>query len=120
MTLRRLFMTSLFCLLPAVAQAQTAQLAQAAPPPENQPASLRDQLMPTAEALKLLQAPAVSEASAARLSAGPQAYHGSGTGYMIAGAALFVAGLLVDGDAGTVLILAGAGIGAYGLYLHFR
>jgi hypothetical protein len=35
----------------------------------------------------------------------------------IVGGALFVAGLLVDGDGGTILILAGAGIGAYGLYL---
>lgn len=39
---------------------------------------------------------------------------------MIAGAALFVAGILTDGDAGAVLMLAGAGVGAYGVYLHFR
>jgi len=39
---------------------------------------------------------------------------------MIAGAALFVAGILTNGDAGAVLMLAGAGVGAYGVYLHFR
>jgi hypothetical protein len=37
---------------------------------------------------------------------------------MIVGGAALVAGLIVGDDAGTVLILAGAGIGGYGLYLH--
>jgi hypothetical protein len=36
---------------------------------------------------------------------------------VIVGAALFVAGLIADGDAGTIMLLAGAGIGGYGLYL---
>lgn len=45
---------------------------------------------------------------------------GQGFGLMIAGGALFVAGLLVGGSAGAVMDLAGAGIGAYGLYLYFR
>jgi hypothetical protein len=49
------------------------------------------------------------------------AARGGGVPYMVAGLALFVAGLIIDdNDAGTVLVLAGAGIGAYGLYLHFR
>jgi hypothetical protein len=37
---------------------------------------------------------------------------------MIVGGAALVTGLVVGDDAGTVLILAGAGIGGYGLYLH--
>lgn len=44
----------------------------------------------------------------------------SGVPYMIAGGALFLAGILIDNNASTVLELAGAGIGAYGLYLYFR
>jgi len=40
--------------------------------------------------------------------------------FMVAGAALFVAGIIAGGDAGAVLMLGGAGIGAYGVYLHFR
>jgi hypothetical protein len=48
------------------------------------------------------------------------ARRGQGFGLMIAGGALFVAGLLTGGSAGTVMDLAGAGIGAYGLYLYFR
>jgi hypothetical protein len=39
---------------------------------------------------------------------------------MITGGALLVAGLLVDGDASSILIISGAGIGAYGLYLHLQ
>jgi hypothetical protein len=37
---------------------------------------------------------------------------------MIVGGAALVAGLVVGDDAGSILILAGAGIGGYGLYLH--
>jgi hypothetical protein len=47
-------------------------------------------------------------------------HHGPGFGLMIAGGALFVAGLLTGGTAGTVMDLAGAGIGAYGLYVYFK
>ena len=44
-----------------------------------------------------------------------------GVALMIVGGALFIAGALVDdGDAGTVLMVAGAAIGAYGLYQYFR
>jgi hypothetical protein len=39
---------------------------------------------------------------------------------MIVGGAALVTGIVVGDDAGTVLILAGAGIGGYGLYLHLN
>ena len=39
---------------------------------------------------------------------------------MITGGALLLTGLLVDGDASSILIIAGAGIGGYGLYLHLQ
>ena len=39
---------------------------------------------------------------------------------MIVGGALIVTGLLVDDDASTILYLAGAGIGGYGLYLYLQ
>ena len=39
---------------------------------------------------------------------------------MITGGALLVAGLLVDGDASSILIISRAGIGAYGLFLHLQ
>jgi hypothetical protein len=39
---------------------------------------------------------------------------------MITGGALLLTGLLVDGDASSILILAGAGVGGYGLYLYLQ
>ena len=39
---------------------------------------------------------------------------------MIVGGAAIVAGILVGGDGGTVLILGGVGVGAYGFYLYQR
>lgn len=106
---------------PAALNAQTAPAAQA---------PLRDQLMPAGNAvLAITPAPVATAAEKAaedkiaeeKPNQPVMAARGSGVGYMIAGLALFVAGLIIDDDdAGTVLILAGAGIGAYGLYLHFR
>lgn len=39
---------------------------------------------------------------------------------MIVGGALIVTGLLVDDEASTILYLAGAGIGGWGLYLYLQ
>ena len=39
---------------------------------------------------------------------------------MIVGGAAIVAGILVGGSGGTVLILGGVGVGAYGFYLYQR
>jgi hypothetical protein len=41
-----------------------------------------------------------------------------GASLMIAGAAGIIAGALVGGSGGTLLILAGVGVGAYGFYLY--
>jgi hypothetical protein len=103
--------------LPTVGRAQSAEV------PSDKPTSMRDRLMPAPAAAALVApapATAAKETSETNVNQPAMASRGGGMGYMIAGAALFVAGILVDGDAGTVLVLAGAGIGAYGLYLHFR
>ena len=42
---------------------------------------------------------------------------GRGTALAIVGGALFSGGLVAGGDAGAIMVIAGAGIGAYGLYL---
>jgi hypothetical protein len=41
-----------------------------------------------------------------------------GATLMIIGGAAIVAGILVGGDGGTILILGGVGVGAYGVYLY--
>lgn len=54
----------------------------------------------------------------------PSVVQGRGTSrpvvLMIVGGALLVTGILVGDDAAPILILAGAGIGGYGLYLHLQ
>lgn len=42
------------------------------------------------------------------------------TALMIVGGAAFVAGALIDGDAGTLIMVGGAAIGLYGLYLYLN
>lgn len=42
----------------------------------------------------------------------------TGLTLMIVGGALFVGGLVIGDDGGTILAVAGLGIGAYGLYLY--
>lgn len=123
------FAATLFALLvaPAALSAQGAFQTAAAtadrPAVESPTPSLRDRLMP-AGSFVMVDAPApvvAGEKMGARKPIEPAiAGHRSGTPYMIAGAALFLAGILIDNSAGTVLELAGAGIGAYGLYLYFR
>lgn len=99
-------LTFALCMLPALARAQSTT-------------SLRDRLMPAPAAVALAaHAQPVSMKSNAIEPV--MISRGSGMGYMLAGAALFIAGLVVDGDAGTIMVLTGAGIGAYGLYVHFR
>lgn len=82
--------------------------------------TLRDQLMPAGAALTVT-APAPAEASAEKAVNQPAMQsRGASTAFMIVGGALLLAGLLIDNDAGTLVAVTGAAIGAYGLYLHFR
>lgn len=61
-----------------------------------------------------------AQLNAARSPAQPGVPRGRSIAFMIAGGALFIAGVIVDGDAGTVLMVSGALIGAWGVFLHFR
>jgi hypothetical protein len=102
----------------SAAQAQTAPLEPAADAPKP---TLQEQLMP--DATTTLMAPASAEATKAIESTNETSAmmpRGAGTGLIIAGGALFIAGLIIGGDAGTVLAVGGAALGAYGLYQYFR
>jgi hypothetical protein len=117
----RLF--TLFALILCTAPAAFAQEAPAttatAQSDEAKP-TLQQRLTP--ETTATLIAPAQADVSREEQPAQPALMQrrGSGTGLIIAGGALFVAGLLVGGDAGTVLAVTGAAIGAYGLYIYFQ
>lgn len=115
--MRRALLTFIFAFsAPALAHGQAVAAAQ---PAADRP-SLREQLIPANSAPIFTNAGVAEKKSDNAAISQPAVSRRSGVGYMIAGAALFVAGLLVDGDAGTFLAVAGAGIGAYGLYVHFR
>jgi hypothetical protein len=48
-----------------------------------------------------------------------RARNGRGVPLMVAGGILFVAGAIAGDDVGTILMLGGAGIGAFGAYVYF-
>ena len=95
-------------------------LAQEAASLDAQTPTLQQRLMPEAAIRLLAPAEAAVAAPEAELAQPAVAQRGAGTGLIVAGAALFVAGLIVGDDAGTLLAVGGAAIGAYGLYLYFR
>ena len=114
----------MFALLGLLLSAAPAAYAQEAAQPsdETHNTTLQQRLMPENAASLLAPAPLDLRENVANQPAQPvtMAASGSGVGLMIAGAALFVAGLIVGDDAGTVLAVTGAAIGAYGLYVYFR
>ena len=99
-----------------------AAFAQEALQPANDDAkpTLQQRLMPENAASLLAPAAVDLNATAETQPTAAMRPAGSGTGLMIAGAALFIAGLIVGGDAGTLVAVTGAAIGAYGLYQYFR
>ena len=56
----------------------------------------------------------------AKLQPNMPAMRGESIALMIAGGALFAAGIITGDGAGAALMLGGALVGAYGLYLHYR
>jgi hypothetical protein len=65
---------------------------------------------------------AAAAAGAVAVAAPPQARRslGQARAMMIVGGATFLAGALIGGDAGTIIMVAGAGIGLWGLYQYLR
>ena len=99
----------LFLLLPRLAPAQ---------------AGVYDKAMHAAATLQLAaQSPlANAQTRIANDLVAPRRFHSRAPGatLMIIGGAGILAGALVGGSGGTALILAGVGVGAYGLYLFTR
>jgi hypothetical protein len=114
--------SALFVLLLIVLPtALSAQEPNAAPSADENKPTLQQRLMPENAAKLLAPAPAVAETENKTETTQPMvAARGAGVGLMIAGGALFLAGLIIGGDAGTVVAVAGAAIGAYGLYQYFN
>ena len=92
--------------LPAALSAQETPL----PPAEDSKPTLQQRLMPENTAKLLAPAPATAVTEAETAQPLMMQGRGSGVGLMIAGGALFVAGLIVGNDAGTVLAVSLPGV----------
>src|SRR5262245_56417625 len=106
---------ALVLVMAGTASAQEAANAPAGP-------SLQDRLQPTPTRVELVprnQPVASAAAPNANRPAKPMAPSNQSVALMVAGGALFVAGVIAGGDVGGVLMLGGAVAGAYGVYLHF-
>lgn len=120
--MKRLTIALAFALaaLPGMLQAQSAPEPATSSQTAVEPRSLRDQLMPTGAAAAVTAPAAATETDALQPNQPVMQRRGSGVAMILAGAGLFIGGLLIGGDAGTAVAVAGAAIGAYGLYIHFQ
>lgn len=103
-------------LIPAAAQAQAAAPARSA---TLQPAALVSGV-PTLQASRVALRPIAAADRAEAPSPMVQGSPRRGKTLMIVGGAMFIAGAIIGDDAGTIVMLGGAGIGLYGLYLFVQ
>jgi hypothetical protein len=107
------------------ARAQRADIPNPEPAPHapaysERPAPLsvaaRGPMMHSATIAPKLEIDGLNEAS----MVAPRRPFGTSQTLMIVGGAAFLTGVIVGDDAGTVMMVAGAGVGLYGLYLYLR
>jgi hypothetical protein len=95
----------------------SAQLASTQPAPASPAAAV-------APRGPMLQAAAISPrlelSSEAEMAAAARRRFGTSQTLMIVGGATLLAGAIIGGDAGTIMMVGGAGIGIYGLYLYLH
>lgn len=83
---------------------------------ERAPAAAGEQAAPRIPMRRFAEAPVIAEEVAAPVM---QARNRRGIPLMAAGLGLLVAGAIIGGDTGTIVMVSGAAIGAYGMYLYF-
>jgi len=120
MNIRTMMLALALILSPsAMLQARQVQEAPQAAGRDFSP-SMQDRLM--ADGSMILLASPVMDASATHAGAfqPAMATRGTAAAYMITGGALFIAGLIIGGDAGTAVAIGGGALGAYGIFLTLR
>jgi hypothetical protein len=104
------------------AQAQTEQMAsldQAITAPVIQPVDAPSAVAPTGPSLQSsMLTPRLATDAALDANAMRAPSRGSGVGLMILGGAALITGAIVGGTPGTIIAVAGAGVGLYGLYVY--
>ena len=132
--MRRIVYSSGFALMVLTGSAQAQQQQPASTANDSSRAALQAQEARTPTLLERLTPPAPASSEAAprwradeqknttrsALQPAMPAIRGESVALMIAGGALFVAGILTGDGAGALLMVGGAAVGAYGLYLHYR
>ena len=118
MKLTRLLATVAVILAPLAGEAQSLPISsdQAVTAPALQPSSSG----PRVDAVRLGVEPVEVNAEAASAAAMAQPRMGQSMALMIVGGAALVTGLVIGGDAGTILALGGAVVGLIGLYHYLR
>jgi hypothetical protein len=105
------------------AHAQLARVPEAIPEAPSVPAAAAPTRFaergPTVNSATLAPRLEISGENADALAAARRPFGLSQT-LMIVGGAAFVAGAIIGDDAGTVMMVAGAGVGLYGLYLYLH
>jgi hypothetical protein len=108
----------------ARASAQLSRVSQAVPEASiSREAAARPSLQdrgPTLSSAALAPRLDIAGADAEGAAAAARRPFGLSQTLMIVGGAAFVAGAIIGDDAGTVLMVAGAGVGLYGLYLYLH
>lgn len=116
MRVTRLLAIALVLLAPFTGEAQ----AVAAPAGVVEAPDLQAAAGPRLDAVRVGVAPVEVNAEAADPAAMAQARVGQSMALMIVGGAALVTGLVIGGDAGTILALGGAVVGLIGLYHYLR
>ena len=118
-------MLALALLAPA-AHAQSAEASSSSAAPVQEHAEQSQEARPAAGGGPTIDAatagirPATTPATVLPGSAQQQGSFGRAETLMIVGGAAFVAGLIIGDDAGTIVMVSGAAIGLYGLYLYLQ
>ena len=117
---------------PARAQSADSTLTTVTPTSPASAKAVVQEERPDSPATRVVQGPTLDAATAGIRPSQPAAtglpasaqQQGAGFGraetLMIVGGAAFVAGLIIGDDAGTIVMVSGAAIGLYGLYLYLQ
>lgn len=119
--LRRFALVTLIAFA-ALALPRAASAQEVAAPPQTQPAVTTPPAGPSLDAATVGLRAEQNVQIPAKGTVVAQARRGTtdATALMIVGGAAFLAGAVIGGDAGTIIMIGGAGVGLYGLYLYLQ
>lgn len=107
--------------LPSVSHAQSFSTEQASPATVVTASVAAPAAGPTLDGATVGIRRTADQATTTPTNVTPAVRHGDqATALMIVGGAAFLAGALISGDAGTIIMVGGAAVGLYGLYLYLQ